>query len=78
MFFSGIIFIRSFAMERDKHQALGANMIGALVGGLLQSMTFLTGVRALLLIVAVMYLIAMLTRLDRAPQKVLAPVAPAT
>jgi len=77
MFFSGIIFIRSFAATRDKHQALGANMIGALVGGLLQSMTFLTGVRALLLIVCLMYLVAMLTRADRAPRRVPATACPA-
>ena len=42
--------------------ALGANLIGALVGGLLQSVTFVTGIRALLLIVVGLYLAALATR----------------
>ncbi len=74
MFFSGIIFIRSFARESNKHEALGANMIGALVGGLLQSITFLVGLKALLLIVTGFYLIAMLTRADRAPRQATASI----
>jgi Na+(H+)/acetate symporter ActP len=41
---------------------LGANLIGALVGGMLQSLTFVTGIRALLLIVAVLYVAAIVTR----------------
>ncbi|MCX5893097.1 MAG: hypothetical protein NTW80_09030, partial [Deltaproteobacteria bacterium] len=47
--FSGIVFIRSFALAPAKDQALGANLIGALVGALLQSVTFITGIKALLL-----------------------------
>jgi len=38
------------------------NLIGALVGGLLQSVTFLLGIKALLLIVAGLYLAAFLCR----------------
>ncbi|HEV3165182.1 MAG TPA: hypothetical protein VGZ22_14240 [Isosphaeraceae bacterium] len=60
--FSGLIFIRSFAAASAKDVALGANLMGALVGGLLQSVTFLTGVKALLLIVAGLYAAAFLTR----------------
>ena len=62
MLFSGIIFIRSFTAVARKDWALGANLIGALVGGLLQSVTFVTGIRALLLIVAGLYVAAILTR----------------
>jgi len=40
---------------------LGANLIGALVGALLQSMTFVTGIKALLLMVAGFYLLSLLT-----------------
>jgi spermidine synthase len=61
--FSGIIFIHSFAKVERKDLALGANLIGALVGGLLQSVTFVTGIKSLLLIVAGLYLLAMLLRL---------------
>lgn len=62
MLFSGIIFIRSFATVVGKAEALGANMIGALVGALLQSVTFVTGIKALLLIVAGLYCLSWLTK----------------
>ncbi len=62
MFFSGIVFIRSFHPIPEKDRALGANLIGALFGGLLQSITFVTGIKVLLLIVAGLYLAAYLTR----------------
>lgn len=62
MVFSGIVFIRSFADADRKDEALGANLMGALVGALLQSITFITGIRALLIIVTGLYLLAVLTR----------------
>jgi len=61
MLFSGIIFVRSFAMAKDKSNALGANLIGALVGALLQSITFIVGIKALLLVVAGLYLLSLFT-----------------
>jgi predicted RNA methylase len=62
MLFSGVVFIRSFAAFPGKDEALGANLMGALVGALLQSVTFITGIRALLLIVAAFYVLSLLTR----------------
>ena len=62
MLFSGIVFVRSFAAADRKDPALGANLFGSLVGGLLQSVTFVTGMKALLLIVAALYVAALLTR----------------
>ncbi len=62
MLFSGIVFVRSFAIAKDKSEALGANLIGAIVGALLQSITFIIGVKALLLIVAAFYILSLLTR----------------
>jgi SAM-dependent methyltransferase len=67
MLFSGIVFIRSFAGVARKDVALGANLLGSLVGGLLQSITFVIGIKALLLIVAVLYLAAWWTRPVTAP-----------
>jgi len=67
MLFSGIVFIRSFASVPGKDKALGANLIGALIGALLQSLTFVTGIKALLLLVAVLYTLAMFTRPRLAP-----------
>jgi spermidine synthase len=61
MLFSGIIFVRSFAVAKDKSNALGANLIGALAGALLQSVTFVVGIKALLLVVAGFYLLSLLT-----------------
>jgi hypothetical protein len=62
MLFSGLVFARSFATADRKDAALGANLIGALCGALLQSVTFVTGIKALLLIVATLYLAAVLIR----------------
>jgi hypothetical protein len=62
MLFAGMIFIDSFEQTTDKARALGANLIGSLVGGMLQSLTFVIGIKALLLLVAASYLGAWLTR----------------
>jgi spermidine synthase len=62
MLFSGIIFIRSFAAATRKDEALGANLAGSLIGALLQSVTFVIGIKALLLIVTSLYCLSFLTR----------------
>ena len=62
MLFSGVIFIRSFAIIPRKDEALGANLVGALVGAMLQSVTFMSGIKFLLLIVAGFYLASFLTK----------------
>jgi hypothetical protein len=69
MIFSGIIFTRSFAETTDRSNALGANLIGALVGALLQSITFVIGIKALLLIVAALYLLSFLAMPSRTSLK---------
>ncbi len=55
MLFSGMIFVRSFTETAARDEALGANLGGALVGAMLQSLTFVTGIKALLLVVAALY-----------------------
>ncbi len=62
MFFSGLLFVNSFRHSNTKDKALGANLIGSLVGGLMQSLTFVTGLNALMLLVAGLYSAALLTR----------------
>jgi spermidine synthase len=62
MLFAGMIFIDSFASVEHKDRALGANLLGSLVGGMLQSLTFVVGIKALLLIVAGLYLLAWMAR----------------
>lgn len=61
MLFSGIVFIRSFSIALEKDKALGANLMGAILGALLQSLTFAIGIKALLLVVAVFYILSFLT-----------------
>ena len=41
---------------------MGANLLGALIGAVLESMSFLLGIKALLLAVAFFYLVAAVTR----------------
>jgi len=72
MVFSGIVFIRSLTAVKGKDEALGANLLGALVGGLLQALTFVTGIRALLLVVSAFYLGSLMTR----PKDVSFPASP--
>ncbi len=62
MLFSGLIFARSFSASPQKDAALGANLFGSLFGALVQSATFVTGIKALLLLVAAFYIGAILTR----------------
>lgn len=56
VFFAGIVFIRSFAQAQFNGKALGSNLYGALVGGLLESLSFWTGLRALLPLAGLLYL----------------------
>ncbi len=56
VFFAGIVFIRSFALEGFRSEALGSNLLGALTGGMLESLSMWTGIRSLLIIAAVLYL----------------------
>ena len=62
VFFAGLVFVRSFAAERFDSEALGSNLLGALVGGLLESLSLWTGIRSLLLLAALLYTCAWLAR----------------
>jgi hypothetical protein len=56
VFFAGIVFIQSFARCGLSSEALGSNLFGALVGGLLESLSMWTGLKSLLAIAALLYL----------------------
>jgi spermidine synthase len=60
VYFAGIIFTRSFAEVRFNSEALGSNLLGALVGGILESISFWTGLRALILISVGLYALSAL------------------
>lgn len=60
--FSGIVFVRAFSNTPSKSAALGANLFGSLIGAMLQSVSFIIGIKALLFLVGGFYLAAILTR----------------
>ncbi len=62
IFFAGVVFIQSFAQAGFSGAALGSNLLGALVGGLLESLSLWTGLRSLLIVAGILYLLSLLTR----------------
>jgi spermidine synthase len=67
VFFAALVFIRSFAAAGFDSQALGSNLFGALIGGLLELLSGWTGIRSLLLVAALLYLGSYLTLRARQP-----------
>lgn len=55
VFFAGIIFTESFRRYSEKSSAFGANIVGAVAGGLAQNLSFIFGMKALLIFAAVFY-----------------------
>ncbi len=62
MLFSGIAFASAFSVSTARDAALGANLLGAVVGAVLEPLSFLLGVKALLLVVAGLYVLAAASR----------------
>jgi hypothetical protein len=58
IFFAGIVFTESFRRCEDKAGCFGSNIVGAVAGGLAQNVSFVIGLKALLLLAAVFYLLA--------------------
>lgn len=58
--FASIVFIRSFAEYGFSGQALGSNLLGALVGGMLESASLWTGIRSLIILAALLYILSYL------------------
>ena len=54
-FFAGVIFTESFRQFEGRSDVFGANMLGAVAGGLAQNLSFIVGMKALLLVAAVVY-----------------------
>lgn len=61
VFFAGIVFIKSFATEQFGGEALGSNLFGALVGGLLESLSYWSGIRFLLVLAGLLYLASLMS-----------------
>jgi hypothetical protein len=60
VFFASILFIRAFAAAGFSGASLGSNLLGSLVGGLLESLSMWVGLRSLLFIALLMYVLAYL------------------
>jgi SAM-dependent methyltransferase len=58
IFFAGLLFASEFRATDSPAAALAANMLGAVVGGLLENVSLIIGMKALLLAAAVLYAMA--------------------
>lgn len=58
VFFAGVIFTEKFRDSERKSAALGANIVGAVAGGLAQNLSFLVGMKMLLVVDALFYVVA--------------------
>jgi hypothetical protein len=56
--FAGILFASEFRVAESPSAALGANMLGAVTGGLLENLSLLFGMRSLLLVAIGLYCLA--------------------
>ena len=59
-YFAGVIFARSYAAARFQSDALGSNILGALCGGILESLSFWIGIRGLVLVSLGLYVLSAL------------------
>jgi SAM-dependent methyltransferase len=62
LFASGVVYAHSISREGAADRAAASNLLGALVGGLAEYLSMITGFRALMLLATVFYLVALLTR----------------
>jgi spermidine synthase len=76
IFFAGVVFTESFRRTSGKSEAFGANMLGAVAGGLAQNLSFIFGMKALLLAAALVYGCGILLQIVR-PLKSVSPSIPA-
>lgn len=66
IFFAGIIFADSFKRATDLGKVFASNLIGAMLGGMLECMSFVVGIRALLLLALALYLLSFVAMRRRA------------
>jgi hypothetical protein len=58
IFFAGLLFASEFRLAESPAAALGANILGAVVGGLLENLSLIIGLKALLIVAALLYCLA--------------------
>jgi hypothetical protein len=62
VFFANLVFPHSFRDTTSADMAFASNLLGAMVGGALEYVALVTGFRALLLVVALLYVFAFVAR----------------
>jgi len=77
VFFAGLLFASEFRSAESPAAALGANMLGAVVGGLLENLSLIIGMKALLLVAAVLYSLAALGFLGLPSRPAAVSISPA-
>jgi hypothetical protein len=76
VFIANLVFAERFRDTVDPTTAFGANLLGAMLGGVLEYLSLITGYRGLLVLAAVLYALAWIfgaRRLGRAPSGQVAP-----
>lgn len=61
IFFAGIIFAHSFRNAQSLNKVFASNLIGAMVGGMLECASFIVGIRALLALALLLYALSFIT-----------------
>jgi hypothetical protein len=77
VFFAGIIFTESFRRQAEKSAAFGANIVGSVAGGLAQNVSFIFGMKMLLILAAVFYASAAICDLFGGTERVPVRAGPA-
>jgi Spermidine synthase len=68
VFFAGLLFATEFRSVESPSSALAANMLGAVCGGMLENLSLAYGMRALILVAALIYIAAALGLKRKRPQ----------
>jgi spermidine synthase len=76
VFFAGLLFASEFRSADSPAAALGANMLGAVVGGLLENLSLIIGMKELLLVAALLYSLAALGFLGLPSRRPAATIPP--
>ncbi len=66
VFFAGIIFAYSFRTSKELNKAFASNLIGAMLGGMLECMSFVVGIKGLLLLALLLYVFSYAALRERA------------
>jgi hypothetical protein len=68
IFFAGLVFADAFSHSPAPSFALGWNVLGAVVGGTAESVSYVIGIPSLVLVAAAFYALALLPRLPVLPR----------